>query len=147
MQEDGAITLAEFMGQTLPAVGPQWTQQERDRAKRASDIVNEKRESLDWQTLKYGWIAIRLSDGSSDGVVYDSKRSAVRHQLHEQQCAYIAFKNLIGGASVNDMLRFLRFVTNAYDAGMRLPDPDALDGGPDLAPTAPRIDMITGRKR
>ena len=146
-QQNGAVYLEEFMGRQLPAVGPQWTQEERDRAQRASDLINEARAMLDWDQLRNCWIAIRLSDGSSDMVIYDTKRDAVRGQLHEQQCAYIAFRNLIGGATPNDMLRYLRFCERAYKAGMRLPDPDAADGGPDLAPTAGHIDSITGRRR
>jgi hypothetical protein len=147
MQDQGAVLLTEFMGGAMPAVGPTWTQQEKDRAKRAADIINEARQTLDWDELRTCWIAIRLSDGSSDRVLYDCKRDAVRHQLHEQQCAYVSFKNLIGGVSANDMLRFLRFTTKAYDAGMRLPDPDDPFGGPDLAPTAAHIDSITGHRR
>lgn len=147
MQEEGAVMLADFMQRTLPAVGPTWTTQEKDRAKRATALINEARASLDWDQLRNCWIAIRLSDGSSDMVIYDRKQDAVRHQLHEQQCAYISFKNLIGGASERDMLRYLRFVEKAYKAGMRLPDPDDVNGGPDLAPTAASIDAITGRKR
>lgn len=144
---DGAVLLEQFMGRTLPAVGPRWTKQERDRAQRASDLINEARATLDWDQLRTCWIAIRLSDGGSDMVIYDTKRDAVRYQLHEQQCAYICFKNLIGGATPNDMLRYLRFVEKAYAAGMRLPDPDDPTGGPDLAPTAGHIDSITGRRR
>ena len=144
---DGAVFLEQFMGRQLPAVGPRWTQQERERAKRASDIINQARAELKWEELQNCWIAIRLSDGGSDMVIYDKKQDAVRFQLHEQQCAYICFKNLIGGSSEHDMLRFLRFVEQAYDAGMRLPDPDDPSGGPDLAPTAGHIDAITGRRR
>lgn len=147
MQAEGAVLLSDFMGRSAPAVGPTWTTQEKDRARRSADLINEARATLDWDSLRTCWIAIRLSDGSSDMVIYDKKRDAVRHQLHEQQCAYISFKNLIGGVSVNDMLRFLRFTESAYKAGMRLPDPDDEHGGPDLAPTAANIDAITGRRR
>lgn len=35
------------------------------------------------------WVAARLSDGGTDGVVYDTRADAVRHQLHERQCTYI----------------------------------------------------------
>jgi hypothetical protein len=137
------------MGRKLPAAkyNPSFTQAEKDRAQRSSDLINEARETLDWDALRLCWIAIRLSDGSSDMVIYDTKRDAVRGQLHEQQCAYIAFRNLIGGTTPREMLRFLRFVEKAYDAGMRLPDPDALDGGPDLAPTSGQMDFLAGRVR
>lgn len=143
----GDITVQEFMTGVAPQTPQQWSREERDAAKRAADIVNELRAHIDWDTLRQCWIAIRLSDGGSDGVLYDSKRTAVQHQLHEQQCAYIAFRNLIGGASEREMLRFLRFNRMAYEAGMRLPDPDAVDGGPDLAPTSGWMDYMVGKVR
>ena len=34
------------------------------------------------------WIAVRLSDGGTDGVIYDTRADAIRHQLHERQCYY-----------------------------------------------------------
>lgn len=34
------------------------------------------------------WIAVRLSDGGTDGAVYDTRADAVAHQLHERQCYY-----------------------------------------------------------
>lgn len=148
-KKDGVVYLEEFMGRKLPAAAyhPLFSQQELDRAERASDIINQARQELDWDGLKQCWIAIRLSDGGSDMVIYDCKQDAVRGQLHEQQCAYIAFRNLIGGATAREMLRYLRFCEMAYDAGMRLPDPDAPDGGPDVAPTSGMMDYLAGRSR
>jgi len=35
------------------------------------------------------WVACRLSDGGTDGVVYDHKLDAARHQLHPLQCMYV----------------------------------------------------------
>jgi len=148
--------VSEFMGRGRPAMGGRpWTQQEWDRAKRASDIINEAIQSLDWDQLRHCWIAIRLSDGDAtkaggQWVIYDTKKEAVKDQLHEQQCAYIAFRNLLGGASPREMIRVLRFAEMAYDAGFRLPDPADLADGvdmPDLAPTAMLIDRLEGRKR
>lgn len=104
----------------------------RDSAKRASDIINELIANNDWNTLRMGWIAIRMSDGGSDGIIYDSKIAAIRHQLHEQQCCYVAMRNLIAGATPRDMEAFLKWNRDAYDAGLRMPDPDAPAGGPDL---------------
>lgn len=148
-KDESKVYLEEFMGRKLPAAAyhPTFTKEEMDRAQRASDIINQARAELDWDALRLCWIAIRLSDGGSDMVIYDNKRDAVRHQLHEQQCAYIAFRNLIGGVTPREMLRYLRFTENAYDNGMRLPDPDAPDGGPDLAPTSGQMDFLSGRTR
>jgi hypothetical protein len=143
----------EFMGRGAPIFGGRpFTQQEWERAKRATDIINEARSSLDWDQLRMCWIAIRLSDGGATAsggrwIIYDRKQDAVKDQLHEQQCAYICFRNLISGATVREMLRVLRFHEMAYDAGMRLPDPEALSGGVDLAPTSMLVDRLAGRTR
>jgi hypothetical protein len=92
-----------------------------DVAKRASDeirlhLLADKDRAIE------SWIAIRLSDGGSDGVLYPFKHIAVRHQLHEQQCAYI--KIPIGGVSPREAEVFLRFNRMLYDNGFRVADPD-----------------------
>jgi hypothetical protein len=112
----------------------------KDAGKRASDAVNCYITFQPWDELRRKWIAIRLSDGSSDGVLYDTKRDAVRHQLHEMQCAYVAFINLPGGSSPRDMSIFLAFCRDAYEAGFRLPDPDAQTGGLDVLMTSGQRD-------
>lgn len=68
------------------------------------------------------WAAIRLSDGGGDGVPYDTRRDAIRHQLHEQWCAYVKIP-------YDDMPpahaeRFLEMNRELYEAGFRLVDPD-----------------------
>lgn len=68
------------------------------------------------------WAAIRLSDGGSDGTPYDSRRDAIRHQLHETQCAYI--KVPLDDMSPMHAERFLAAVRKCYDGGFRLIDPD-----------------------
>jgi hypothetical protein len=140
--KNGAVYLSEFMRGEKPPVVWHFSQEEWDRANRASDLINEARETLDWDQLRTCWIAIRMSDGGSDMVIYDNKRDAVRHQLNEQQCAYICFRNLIGGASARELLRVLRFHEMAYNAGLRLPDPDDVDGGPDLAMSTGWADYV-----
>jgi len=107
---------------------PDWS----DAAKRASDIINGYRAFVPWDELIHKVVAIRLSDGGSDGVLYDSKRDAVRHQLDEFLCAYVHLRNLVGGASPREMEIFLKWNRDAYDAGFRLPDPDDVKGGPEL---------------
>lgn len=111
-----------------------------EAAKRASDIVNSYRAFVNWDELKTKWLAIRLSDGGHDGTLYDNKRDAVRHQLSEYTCAYVCFRNLVGGSSPREMIRFLQFSRDAYDAGFRLPDPDDVHGGPDVLMTTGQAD-------
>jgi hypothetical protein len=68
------------------------------------------------------WIAARLSDGGDDGVVYESRRDAVSHQLHESQCAYV--KLPWDGMSERAAMTFLDFNRRCHDAGFRMTDPD-----------------------
>jgi len=96
-------------------------QEQLDAARRCSDAVNSA-------LTFYGdgacgrWIAVRLSDGGTDGQLYDTKADAVRHQLHEMMCAYICI--VPTGMPVDDARRFLAVNRKLYDAGMRLSDPD-----------------------
>lgn len=128
------------MPSDLPSV-PRYS----DAAKRASDIVNSYIAFVPLDELREKWLAIRLSDGGSDGNLYDSKREAVKHQLDEFICAYVCFRNLIaGGSKPRDMELFLRFNRDAYDAGFRLPDPDHEAGGKDVLMTTALRDYYRG---
>jgi len=115
-------------------------------AKRMSDALNTYIHGLREHLfeLRDKWMAFRLSDGTSDGVLYDSKRDAVRHQDDEFRCAYISFRNILGGASPQECVRVLNFTRDAYDAGFRLADPDDVHGGPDVAPTTAQMDAQQG---
>lgn len=95
--------------------------QEHDAARRASDHIAA---ILTFNGISAcgKFVAIRLSDGGSDGVLYDTKPDAVRHQLHENMCAYVCI--LPTGMPVGEAKSFLRTNRRLYDAGMRLSDPD-----------------------
>jgi hypothetical protein len=68
------------------------------------------------------WVAIRLSDGGSDGNLYPSKADAVRHQLVREQCAYIRIPPT--GMNIAEAENQLKWVRALYAAGMDLADPD-----------------------
>jgi hypothetical protein len=116
-----------------------------DPAKRAADIINGFIHFVPWDELKNKFLAIRLSDGGSDGTLYDSKLDAVRHQSDEKLCAYVAFRNCAAGTNAIEMERFLKWNRDAYDAGMRLPDPDHRTGGPEAFPTVQQYDSLRTR--
>jgi hypothetical protein len=116
-----------------------------DSARRFRDIVNGYVVSWDRDELIHKWIAVRLADGGTDGVLYDSKRLAVYHQLDEFLCAYVSFKNLQSGISLGEAEIFLRFNREAYDRGFRLPDPDARDGGREVLMTTAQHDYQRNR--
>lgn len=61
------------------------------------------------------WCAFRLSDGTSDDVVYDDPVTAADHQLHYKQCAYIQIHR--GGLSPRGAQVMLTYYRAVYDAG------------------------------
>lgn len=92
--------------------------QSSDEAKRCSETI-----ALHILAGKAGrWAAIRLSDGGSDGIAYDRRSDAIRHQLHESQCAYVKIPH--DAMPLAEAESFLKFNRDAYDAGFRLIDPD-----------------------
>jgi hypothetical protein len=68
------------------------------------------------------WVAARLSNGGTDGVLYDTRQDAIRHQLHENLCAYVLV--LHGGMGPHEAEVFLKWNRALYDAGYRMPDPE-----------------------
>ena len=95
---------------------------------RYSDAARRASEAVQLQLTVNGahaigkWVAIRLSDGGSDHVLYDTKADAVRHQLYETMCAYVCIPP--GGMPPEDAEVYLREMRKMYDAGVRLADPD-----------------------
>lgn len=96
-----------------------------DAAKRMHDIICLHQSVLPRDELLAGRIvAIRLSDGGSDGVAYHDRASAMRHQLHWSQCAYFRLQPEYWSVSTCDTM--LQYVRWRYDAGWR-PDPENPD--------------------
>lgn len=89
-----------------------------DAAHRCSDIINQL--VTDGQGGR--WCAIRLSDGGSDKIPYDTRQEAIDHQLHEMQCCYVLIP--FDGMSPKSAESFMRTNRMLYDAGMRLSDPE-----------------------
>lgn len=105
-----------------------------DAARRAYDVINTIVAQLGYEDrINYPYVALRLSDGGSDGKNYATKIEAVRHQLSEQQCAYFSFRHAPNGFSTHaHAALYLAWHRQAYDNGFRLVDPDGSAGGPDL---------------
>ena len=121
-----------------------------DSAKRARDIIGSYVAFIPFEQRVRSWVAIRLSDGGSDGTLYDSKRDAVRHQADEFTCAYFSYRGAPNGFSTSkEAAVWLEFHRQAYDHGFRLPDPDAANGGPDLIMPTPneQVSLQLGRFR
>lgn len=111
-----------------------------DAAKRCADIVNGYLSYVPADEIRTKWVAIRLADGGSDGNLYDSKQDAVRHQSDEKLCAYISYRNCMGGITPLEAEKYLQWNRAAYDMGARLPDPDDKTGGPDLFASTTQYD-------
>lgn len=90
-------------------------------AQRASDVVNGHLAAHGMEAVGK-WVAIRLSDGGSDGILYENKSEAIRFQLHEKQCVYTQL--LPEGMSVRAAQSFINVHRQFYDAGMNMADPD-----------------------
>ncbi len=95
-----------------------------DASKRCADQVN-----LHAVAGGFGrWVAIRLSDGGSDGVLYDTRRDAIRHQLHETLCAYIVVPLI--GMQYREAQAVLHVHRKTYDQGHRMADPEGRQAEP-----------------
>lgn len=99
-----------------------------DAAKRMSDAINLHL-MADRQGNAGRWVAIRLSDGGSDGVVYDNVAHAANAQLHYRQCAYVRISQ--GGMTPREAEVVLAYHRKVYDAGNL---PPYLDGVPLVVP-------------
>ena len=116
-----------------------------EAGRRASDTVNQYIAFYSVWDIRNKWLAFRLADGSYDGALYDTKRDAVRHQPDEKLCAYFCFRNCLTGTKPKDMAIYLAFNREAYDNGMRMPDPDDVNGGRDVLITAGQGDYLRSR--
>ena len=120
-----------------PAAG----QLHSDAAKRLSDTYRLHRLAAGYDAIGQ-WFAVRLADGSSDGVLYETKRDAVRHQHHDEQ--FYAFVS-IGpwDTDVCEAEAFIEMNRSLYDAGLRLSDPDHARGGREVIQRATREDQAS----
>lgn len=110
-----------------------------DAAKRTSDQYNLHRVA-DVHGSIGKWFAVRLSDGESDGVLYDSKSAAVTHQHHNED--FYAFVQIGPWTmSPTDAAVFLDTNRRLYDKGVRLADPEHNSGGRDLIKRTSREDQ------
>lgn len=118
--------------------GCSYTGQHSDAARHASDAVNLHMHALGFDAMRH-WVAVRLSDGRSDGALYDSKVDAVRHQTDEKRCAYVCIPP--SGMNPCRAESYLSTHRRLYDAGFRLADPDSKTGGPDVIPRSTNEDQ------
>lgn len=111
-----------------------------DAAKRMADTYNLHR-TVDPYGVIGKWFAVALSDGTSDGTIYDSKRDCILHQHHNEY--FYAYISIVPSSmSVCDAEIFLDINRKLYDKGIRLVDPDHKKGGRELIKRATREDHL-----
>ena|ERR1700747_2112424 len=114
-----------------------------DAAKRMSDTINLKIVSHTWDELVNGYMAFRLSDATSDNVLYDSHARAARYTDYKTH-GYFCFRSGMGGVSAKDCEILLRVWRAAADAGLPMAEPD-VKRQPDLIISTWGYDVMSGR--
>lgn len=89
-----------------------------DAARRAADVMRLHQVALSSDELMAGrYVALRLSDGGSDNIVYETRAAAITHQLHETMCLYMRIPlTPISDAELDTLLWYAR---RKYDSGHR----------------------------
>lgn len=91
------------------------------------------------------WLAVKLQDGGSDHVLYDSRSDAMAHQLSPEYATYVIVPP--DGMTTGQADRVLGFWRQTFDAGFRAVDPrDDIPSMPLTRPDGRRqIRLLTGR--
>lgn len=96
------------------------------------------------------WFAVRLTDGISDGVLYDTKKDAIRNQIGlEKYYAYVCVTPAHMTHKAAEA--FLSGQRKMYDMGHKMTDPDDFFGGREPIKRLTRRDQyhqiraVTGR--
>jgi hypothetical protein len=105
-----------------------------DAARRMCDSINIHVAALG-EAASGQWVAIKLSDGGSDGVLYATRKEAIKHQVHEKQCLYVRIPPFGDMMTAKEAQALLNLNRSLYDAGYRLQDPA------DPAPINPLVNV------
>lgn len=79
------------------------------------------------------WFAVAIADGSTDGVLYDSRIDAITHQ-HHNETYYVYVQIVPSQMSICDAELFLTGVRKTYDARKAMIDRDRPSGGKVIIP-------------
>ena len=91
-----------------------------DAAKRISDTYALHRIADPYGNMG-SWFAVALADGTTDNVLYDSKRDAIRHQHHNEN--FYTFIQIVPASfSACEGEVMLKVARMLYDAGGRQSD-------------------------
>lgn len=93
-----------------------------DAAKRIFDTYHLHR-TADLYGSIGKWFAAALIDGSTDGVLYESRKDAITHQ-HHNEMYYTYLQITPANITVCNAEVMLTVARKLYDKGMRMTDPD-----------------------
>ena len=83
-----------------------------------SEAVNNVRVSHDWDDIKDCWMAFKLSDGSTDGTIYDSRSDAIRLVTNRaDQYFFVALRSCIHGMTPKEATLVLAMTRVQADRG------------------------------
>lgn len=117
-----------------------------DAAKRMSDHINGMLTFHTPWAIRNKFMAFRLTDGWSNGDIYDTKRDAIRFN-DEHRFAFFCFRAAMGGVKAKDCQLFLNINRHAAENGGHLADPDRADGGPQPIVRTEVYDRFNSRSR
>ena len=109
-----------------------------DAGRRMAETINLKVVCQPWDTICNGWMAFNLGDGTSDNVVYDTRKECVDHQVDERWFCYFFMRNAMGGAQPLDCQLFINTHRQAYEANRYFRDPQ-------IIMSTRGYDVMTGR--
>ncbi len=90
-----------------------------DAARKMSDAVMLHIHANPLGSITGKWVACKLADGESDGVLYDDKIAAMRCQkMDEKYYAYVCIPPT--GMDYGQAERYLQFVRQCYDNGFKV---------------------------
>ena len=99
------------------------SQEEWDAAQRLADAVNLHVQAQG--DAAYGkYVAVRLSDGRSDGNLYDTRRDAARHQVDDPWCFYVKVNP--GGIQLKEAWVVLGYARQAKRSGVVFSEEEAI---------------------
>lgn len=102
-----------------------------DAARRVVDTYNLHKLAGELHETVGKWFACALEDGTTDGVLYDTKKEAIRGQ-HHNEFYYMYLQVTPGDMDLRAAATLLDLHRRMYAAGLRIPDRDHHGGGLDI---------------
>jgi hypothetical protein len=109
-----------------------------DAAKRVFDTYHLHRSAVGIYNVIGRWFASALADGTTDGVLYDSRPDAIRHQHHNEK--YFTFVQITQANMSVCSAEVMLNIARKFDASLM--DTDSRGGGRQLIKRATWEDQV-----